>query len=83
MLRVTVVLVPDSNERRGETIARMTISNISNLADVSDYEFRTHEHANPVAGTPSRETTGTVRDHDRRQTVWSLVGKAALAAAGD
>jgi hypothetical protein len=83
MLRVTVVLVPNGNERRSETIARMTIANISNLADVSDYEFSAHERANPVAGTPARETAGTVRHHDRRQSVWSLVGKAALGAAGD
>jgi hypothetical protein len=83
MLRVTVVLVPDGGEERAQTIARMTISNISNLAEVSDYEFRAHEQANPVAGTPPRETTGTVRHHDRRQTVWRLIGKAALGAAGD
>jgi hypothetical protein len=80
MLSVTVKLVPGGDEARSETIAQMTITNISNLADISDYEFRAHEHANPVAGTPPRDTSGTVRLHDRRQTVWSLVGKAALAA---
>jgi hypothetical protein len=82
MLRVTVELVPGGDERRAKTIARMTIANITRLADISDYEFTAHEHTNPVAATPARETHGTVRRHDRRQTVWSLVGKAAQAAAG-
>ena len=80
MLRVTVELVPGGDERRAETIARMTIANISNLADISDYEFRAREHANPVAGTPAREMRGTVRRHNRRQTVWSLIAKAAMTA---
>jgi len=81
MLRVTVELVPGGDETRARTIADMTIANISSLADISDYEFTARENANAVAGTPARETTGTVRRHDRRQTVWSLVGKAAKAAA--
>ena len=82
MLRLTVELVPGGDERRARTIARMTIANISNLADISDYEFSAHEGANSIAGTPARDTKGIVRQHDRRQTVWSLVSKAALDASG-
>ena len=80
MLRVTVELVPGGDTTRAQRIAQMTIANVSDLADISDYAFRAHEEANDVAGTPPRDTSGTVRLHDRRQTVWSLVGKAALAA---
>ena len=81
MLRVTIELVPGGDERRARAIAQMTIANVSDLANISDYEFEARERANPIAGTPARETTGMVRGHDRRQTVWSLVGKAAKAAA--
>ena len=81
MLRVTVELVPGGDETRARAIAQMTIANVSDLADISDYEFEARERANPIAGTPARETTGTVRRHDRRQTVWSLVGKAATQAS--
>jgi hypothetical protein len=59
----------------------MTIANISNLADISDYDVLAREGPNAVAGNPARETAGTVRGHDRRQTVWSLVAKAAILAA--
>ena len=81
MLRVTVELVPGGDETRTRTIADMTIANVSQLADISDYEFSVRENANPVAGTPARNVSGTVRRHDRRQTVRSLVAKAAKAAA--
>jgi hypothetical protein len=81
MLRVTVELVPGGDETRVRTIARMTIANISALADISDYEFKATETANPLAGTPAREVHGFVRGHDRRQGVWSLVAKASSLAA--
>jgi hypothetical protein len=81
MIRVAVELVPGGDETRAQAIAEMTIANVSNLADISDYAVRAHEGTNAVAGTPARDTTGTVKHHDRRQTVWSLVAKAAVLAA--
>jgi len=36
----------------------MTIANISNLADIIDYEFGAHEVANSIAGTTARTTKG-------------------------
>jgi hypothetical protein len=77
MLRVTVELVPGGDERYVQTLAVMTIANISNLADISDYDVRALEGANSVAGAPARQWRGTVRHHDRRQSVWNLVAKAA------
>jgi hypothetical protein len=50
-------------------------------ADISDYEFTASEAVNTVAAMPARDATGIVQRHDRRQTVRSLVGKAAQAAA--
>jgi hypothetical protein len=81
MLRVTVELVPGGDDRRARPIAIMTIANVSNLADISDYEFRTADAPNPLAKTADRQRQGVVQRHDRRQNVWSLVGKAATLAS--
>ncbi len=83
MLRITVELVPGGDERRASEIARMTIANVSRLADISDYRFDAFEHANPIAATAERKISGTLARHDRRRSVWSLVGKAAQAAGDD
>ena len=83
MLRIKVELVPGGDERRACEIARMTIANISRLADISDYRFDAFEHANPIARTPERATSGTVRSHDRRRSVWSIVARAAQAAGAE
>jgi hypothetical protein len=58
-------------------VASMAIGNTSNLADVSDYQIDALESANPLTGTPSRSTSCKVLSHDRRQSVWTLVAKAA------
>lgn len=51
--------------------------NISNLADTSDYEFISTEYGAPHLGIPPSEIKGGVKDHNRNQTVWSLVEKIA------
>lgn len=63
--------------------SRAGISNISELADVSDYEVVASEGANPVARTPAWKGRGRVCLHDRRQSVWALVAKAAAWAAAE
>jgi hypothetical protein len=82
MLRITVELLPGGDATRAREIARMRIANISNLADVSDYAVDSSEAPNPVAGTPACDRRATVYGHSRRQTVWTLIAKAAAATAG-
>jgi hypothetical protein len=77
MLRVIVELVPGGHRELRRTIASMNIGNQSNLADISDYKIGAMESANQLTGTPSRSATCTVVGHDRRQSVWSLIAKAA------
>jgi hypothetical protein len=77
MLRIIVEILPYGQRELRRTIASMNVGNLSDLADVSDYQIDATESANPVAGTPSRSTTCTVVGHDRRTSVWSLVEKAA------
>jgi hypothetical protein len=77
MLRVIIEIAPGGHLEFRRTIASMRIGNISDLADISDYRVDAMESANPLAGTPSRSTTCIVSRHDRRQSVWSLIAKAA------
>lgn len=58
----------------------MRIANVSNLADVSDYAIDVMEGANPLTGSKPRNGSCTVRRHDRRQSIWSPLAKAAEAA---
>ena len=77
MLRVIVELVPGGYAPLRRTIASMSIGNISDLADVSDYKIQATEAANPLTATPPRSATCVVSRHDRRQSVWALIAKAA------
>ena len=77
MLRVIIEIVPGGQAQLRRTIASMAIGNISNLADVSDYKVDAMESANHLIGTPPRSATCEVTGHDRRQSVWALVAKAA------
>jgi hypothetical protein len=77
MLRVIVELVPGGHRELRRTIASMNIGNESNLADISDYKIDAMEAANQLTGTPARSATCTITGHDRRQSVWVLIAKAA------
>jgi hypothetical protein len=77
MLRIIIELVPGGCRPLRRTIASMNIGNLSDLADISDYKIDAMEAANQLAGTPSRSATCTVVGHHRRQSVWSLIAKAA------
>jgi hypothetical protein len=71
MLRVTIEYIPSGDEKRKRTIRTMTISNASNLADVSDYLVK-------VTGENSAHTSsGVVRGHERKRLgVWALLSRA-------
>jgi hypothetical protein len=81
MLRVTVDLIPAGYNPLRRTIASMTIANLTALANRSDYRVEAMEDQNNLAGLPPRNMSATVEDHDRRQSVWNLIAKAAAAAA--
>jgi hypothetical protein len=80
MLRVTIELVPGGFAPAGRIIATMRVANVSDLADISDYRIEAAEGSNPLTGTPQRSASCEVTGHDRRQSVWVLVAKAAEAA---
>ncbi len=64
-------------------IATASASNISDLAKISDYSVETHERGYPPLGIPELKRGGLVRGHQRDTSVWHLVRKIAVLAAGD
>jgi hypothetical protein len=80
MIHVTVDLVPGGFQPARRTVATLRIANISELADISDYSVDFLQAANPLAGTNPCNGSCYVRSHDRRQSIWALIAKAASAA---
>jgi hypothetical protein len=76
MLIVRVELVPGGFEPMRRTIASMQISNLSGLADVSDYRVEAMEEANPLTGSPPRSAECIVHAHGRKQSVLALLQRA-------
>ena len=81
MIRVTVEILPGGYADCRRTVGLMHIANISDLASRSDYKVDLSEGDNPLAGTKPFNCTVQVRDHDRHQSVWSLIAKAAAKGA--
>lgn len=76
MLLVTIELVPAGFGPLTRKIASMRISNLSQLADPSDYCVEAIENANPLTGKPQQNVECVVRAHQRRQSVWALLQRA-------
>jgi hypothetical protein len=77
MLRIMVELIPGGFSPLRRKIASMDIGNISDLAEVSDYKIDAIESANSLIATPARSASCIVRQHNRNQSVWALVARAA------
>ena len=60
-LKVTVELVPAGNAGKKRTLCTMEISNMTELADLSDY------HVIATGERTSDKREGTVRGHERRK----------------
>lgn len=60
---------------RRKLVAQSVAHNVSNLADLSDYTFKSVEYGAPHLGLPERESTGEIHKHNRNTTVWSLIKK--------
>jgi hypothetical protein len=82
MLRVIVEIVPGGHGRPRE-VARAQLGNISDLGKISDYEIEAREGTNGVTWAKAWESNGMILGHDREQSVWALVAKAAAWAAAE
>lgn len=83
MIRVLVQMVPGGDERRTRELGRAELGNLSAAGPsiFSSYSIVAHEGSNPLAGTGPWECRGTIENHDRRESVWKLVERAAAWAA--
>lgn len=73
VLVVTVELWPGGSKAYKKEIASLRIANVSNLADISDYEVELAENGAEHLGIkPMRLWTG-VSGHNRKKSVWSLI----------
>lgn len=62
----------------GKIIATAGITNVSELAEVSDYQLRWSENRNPELCIPQTQGLALIKGHRRRQSVWVLVAKAVV-----
>jgi hypothetical protein len=74
-------MVPNGQEEKAFEQARIEIG----LLDVSasghsDYRIMAWERDNPVTGVGTWESRGHLLGHNRNQTVWALVERAAAWA---
>jgi RNA 3'-terminal phosphate cyclase len=69
------VYVGNPNNRK--MVARSHVYNVSNLADISNYEFISTEFGNEQLGILPSEIKGDITEHERKSSVWNLVRKVA------
>lgn len=80
MLRIVIEIVPGGIGKPRE-VAQALLGNLSDFADRSDYAIRAREGANVLADAPAWDARGHILGHNRNQTVWRLVERAAKWAA--
>lgn len=66
----------------GRLIGFAKLVNQSHLADVSDYSLIWTETGDAGLGIATEEGRLRIEKHNRRQTVWALVAKAAASILG-
>jgi hypothetical protein len=76
MLVITIEVWPGGSARMRRRTAEMRISNLSNLAAVSDYLVQATEEFNPLTGEAPRSSECLVKAHARQQSVWNLLQRA-------
>jgi hypothetical protein len=79
MLKVTVELWPGGREADKREIATVILANVTDGATdgLEDYAIHASEGVNPPADRGRWESRGLIAKHDRRQTVFALLAKAA------
>lgn len=73
MLRITVELISG----RTKVLATACVGNVTDLADLSDYDVLVAEAANPMTRREAWRRRFAIEGHDRNSSVWRLVEKIA------
>ena len=74
------VYVGSPNHRK--LVAKSHLYNVSDLADISDYEFISTEYGSVALDIPATEVKGDIKQHKRKQSVWAIVEKLAKISKG-
>jgi hypothetical protein len=82
MIKVQIEIVPGGFTPLKRAIATMTIGNVSDLADISDYEVVAMQAANPLTGAKPSICGYRIAGHDRRQSIWDLLAAAIAGLEG-
>lgn len=81
MLFIKVELWPGGDRTRKRELGQMTIGNIGGDTERGDYAVHTTEHPSDITGLPKgMDEQFVFKNHKRRQSVWALVGLAAVRA---
>lgn len=70
------------NRDNRKLVASSHAYNISDLAEVSDYEFNSIEYGYEPLNISKVESFGSIKRHHRSQSVWNLVKKIADKSSG-
>ena len=81
MLRIIVEIVPPAGSRPPREVARAELANIAESGKAADYSIEAEEGVNGVTFASAWEARGVICGHDREQSVWTLVAKAAAWAS--
>lgn len=71
------------SRKNRKLVAATHLWNISDLADVSDYEFISEEFGAPSLDIPANTVKSEIKQHKRKQSVWALVEKVAKLSKGE
>lgn len=63
-------------------VAAIVAHNVSNLADLSDYDYVREEYGNKQLDIPASQVQGTIYNHNRNQSVWALVQRMLAGVQG-
>lgn len=77
-VEISIVGTDEEGRPTKRLIGGALVHNLSNLADVSDYQAMVVEQGSQETGLGDFRQDGLViKDHKRRQSVWELVRKVA------
>jgi hypothetical protein len=81
MLVVKVEVWSDGDRTRKREVGQMTIGNIGGDIERGDYAVHATERPSDITDMPNGMYEGfLLKNHKRRQSVWALVGLAAVRA---
>ena len=82
-LIVEVYVGSYSNRNRRKLVAEGVLHNVTDLADISDYEGAITEFGNKNLNIPVTMFKTRVTNHHRKQSVWKLVSKMINGIYGE